>query len=139
MLWLIDTNILVSAALFPQSVPAQSYMRAVSPPHHAVICDYSLNEMRRVYIRKFPEKIPAFERFISILSISVGIVPAPEKAIPESVKGEDKIRDLNDRPIFRAAVAANVDGIITGDKDFLDAGIKIPQVLSPAEFIKAYP
>ena len=51
---LIDTNILISAALFPGSVPARAFMKAVSPPHDAVVCDYSLDEMRRVYNRKFP-------------------------------------------------------------------------------------
>lgn len=29
---LIDTNILISAALFPDSVPARAFMKAVSPP-----------------------------------------------------------------------------------------------------------
>ena len=37
MRWLIDTNILVSAALFPNSVPAKAFERAVSPPGQAVI------------------------------------------------------------------------------------------------------
>ena len=70
---LIDTNILISAALFPDSVPAQAFMKAVSPPHDAVVCDYSLDEMRRVYNRKFPHKILDFERFLSLLALSVTI------------------------------------------------------------------
>jgi predicted nucleic acid-binding protein len=63
---LIDTNILISTALFPGSVPAQAFMKAVTPPHTVVVCDYSIDEMRRVYNRKFPHKIPDFERFFSI-------------------------------------------------------------------------
>jgi predicted nucleic acid-binding protein len=46
---LIDTNILVSASLFPASVPAQAFEKSVSDPYHAVVCDYSIDEMRRVY------------------------------------------------------------------------------------------
>ncbi len=54
---LIDTNILVSAALFPDSVPAKAFTKAVTPPHEAVVCDYSLDEMRRVFNRKFPQRL----------------------------------------------------------------------------------
>ena len=55
---LIDTNILISAALFSASVPAEAFFKAVTPPHDAVVCDYALDEMRRVFNRKFPNKIP---------------------------------------------------------------------------------
>lgn len=131
---LIDTNILISAALFPDSVPARAFMKAVSPPHNAVVCDYSLDEMRRVYNRKFPHKIPDFERFLSLLALSVEIVSTPEEA-GEGMRDEQKIRDLNDRPIYLAALAAGVDGILTGDKDFLDSGIAHPRMVTAAEFM----
>ena len=132
---LIDTNILISAALFPDSIPAQAFMRAVNPPYSAVVCDYSLDEMRRVYKRKFPHKIPDFERFLSLLTLSVEIITTPEEAV-ENADCEKKIRDVNDRPIYRAAIAAKVDGIITGDKDFLDSGITHPKILTAAEFLR---
>ena len=75
MLWLLDTNILISAALFPESLPARAFTKAVSWPHHAVVCEYSMDEMRRVYNRKFPDRIQVFERFVSLLALSVEIVP----------------------------------------------------------------
>ena len=74
---LIDTNILISAALFPKSVPAQAYMKAATPPYTAVVCDYSMDELRRVYNRKFPHRIHEFERFVSQLVLSVEIVSTP--------------------------------------------------------------
>mgnify|MGYP003620427734 CR=1 FL=1 len=131
---LVDTNILVSAALFPDSVPARAFTKAVTPPHDAVVCDYSLDEMRRVYNRKFPHKLQDFERFVSALTLSVELVSTP--AQEESVEGENAIRDINDRPIFRAAVAAKVDAILTGDKDFLESGIAKPKSLTAAEFVR---
>jgi hypothetical protein len=91
-------------------------MKAVSPPRDAVVCDYSLDEMRRVYNRKFPHKIPDFERFLSLLALSVEIVSTPEET-GEGMRDEQKIRDLNDRPIYLAALVARVDGILTGDKE----------------------
>ena len=86
---LIDTNILIFTTLFPASVPARAFMKAVSPPHDAVVCDYSLDEMRRVYNRKFPHKVPDFERFLSLPALSVEIVSTPEEAgedVRESVE-----------------------------------------------------
>lgn len=132
---LVDTNILISAALFPDSVPARAFMKAVSPPHGAVICDCSLDEMRRVYNRKFLHKIPDFERFLSLLTLSVEIVSAPEETRGDP-REEQKLRDPNDRPIYRAALSAGVDGILTGDKDFLDSGIVYPKMITAVEFVR---
>jgi len=131
---LVDTNILISAALFPDSISARAFTKAVTPPHSAVVCGYSLDEMRRVYKRKFLHKLQDLERFISALMLAVELVPTP--AQEESVAGESAIRDVNDRPIFRAAVAAQVDAILTGDKDFLESGIAKPQSLTAAEFVR---
>ena len=132
---LIDTNILISAALFPDSVPAKAYTKAVSPPHGTVVCDYSLDEMRRVFNRKFPHRLGDFERFVSGLMLAVEIVPTPDQE--EKAEGENAIRDVNDRPIFRAAVNAKVNAIITGDKDFLESGITKPKSLTATEFLGA--
>ncbi|MDL2207183.1 putative toxin-antitoxin system toxin component, PIN family [Desulfovibrio sp. OttesenSCG-928-M16] len=133
---LVDTNILISAALFPNSIPAQAFFKAVTPPHDAVVCDYSLDEMRRVFNRKFPNKLPDFERFVSMMALSVEIVATPPEDEKEIREEERKIRDLNDRPIYRAAVAAKVDAILSGDKDFLESGITRPVMLTVAEFMR---
>lgn len=42
----------------------------------------------------------------------------------------------NDCPILRAAIAANCDVILTGDKDLLEANLLRPAPLSAAEFLK---
>ena len=131
---LIDTNILISAALFPNSVPAKAYTKAVTPPHDAVVCDYSMDELRRVYNRKFPHLIKDFESFVSALTLSVELVSVPP--VKEQVKEEFAIRDVNDRPILRAAISSKVDALLTGDKDFLASGVKKPKMLTAAEFLQ---
>lgn len=136
MRYLIDTNILISAALFPNSVPAQAYFKAVSPPHDAVVCEYSLDEMRRVYNRKFSDRISVFESFVSRLMLAVEIVATPAEGETENGL-EERIRDVNDRPIFRAAIAAKVDAILTGDKDFLESGITHPKMMTAAELLQS--
>ena len=90
--------------------------------------------MRRVFNRKFPHRLDDFERFVSSLALAVEVVGAPLQE--ESAEGERAIRDLNDRPIYRAAANANADAILTGDKDFLESGIAMPKMLTAAEFLR---
>lgn len=131
---LIDTNILISAALFPQSIPAQAYMKAIALPHDAVVCDYSMDELRRVFNRKFPHLIQDYEQFVSQLMLSVEIVSTPSNE--EQVRDEAAIRDIKDRPILRAAIFAKADALLTGDKDFLESGIILPKIITAAEFLR---
>ena len=54
----------------------------------------------------------------------------------EEISLESQIRDINDRPILRAAIMAKADILLTGDKDFLESSIKHPKILTPAEFLE---
>ena len=50
----IDTNVLISASLFPGSIPDRAFAKAVSSPNVAVVCDQNISELKRIYNRKFP-------------------------------------------------------------------------------------
>jgi putative PIN family toxin of toxin-antitoxin system len=134
MKYLIDTNILVSAALWPLGKPAQAFMKAVATPGDAVVCDYSLDEMRRVFNEKFPDRIAEYDSFVSRMALAVEIVFTPPD--DEKHESEGKVRDVKDRPILRAAIAASVDVIITGDKDFLEADLEKPKTVTAAQFLE---
>ncbi len=127
----IDTNVLISAALFPGGTASRAYYRAVSDPYDPMVSDYVIDEPRRVFSRKFPHRMQALDTFVASLSSSVTIVSTPESALEE----ESGIRDVNDRPILRAARAAGAAILVTGDKDFLDSHVDNPQILSPSEFL----
>ncbi len=51
------------------------------------------------------------------------------------ISDESLIRDVSDRPILRAAVKAQADILITGDKDFLEFGIKKPKIMTASAFV----
>lgn len=102
---LLDTNILLSAALFPNGVAAQAYFKAVTYPYSSIVCEYSIDELRRVFNRKFPTRLGALDRFLEISSTSFSIIPTPS----ESVSDEVKIRDVKDRPLIRAAQITNAN------------------------------
>lgn len=88
-------------------------------PCDPVVSDYVIDELRRVFSRKFPQRMKALDAFIAALSSTVFIVVTPEGKMSD----EAQVRDVNDRPILRAARAAGVDVLVTGDKDFLDSTV----------------
>ena len=128
---LIDTNILISAAYSKHGVPNQAYRKAVEPPYQAFVCEQTIEEFRRIYNRKFPDKVYAFESFIAAALSIITVIPVPLNPYDS----EDLIRVADDRPIIRAAIQANVDVIVTGDKDFLESGLATPRIMTAAEFL----
>ena len=54
---MIDTNIFISAALFPNSRAAQALYKAMIAPYQPVTCDYVVDELHRKFREKFPDKI----------------------------------------------------------------------------------
>ena len=129
---LIDTNILISAALNPDGTPFKAYVKAVTFPNNGIICEQNIDELRRIFNRKFPSKMYALDEFLALALPALEIVPTPET---ES-ETENKIRDVMDRPILRAAINAKADIILTGDKDFLESSVILPKIMTAAEFIK---
>ena len=128
---LIDSNVLISAALFPNSVPCRAYMKAAIYPYHGMICEQNVDEIQRIFNKKFPHKKAALDAFLSVALMTLELVPVPTK----TTDAEEKIRDIKDRPILRAAIEAKADILVTGDKDFLEAGIKHPMIMTPGEFV----
>jgi putative PIN family toxin of toxin-antitoxin system len=129
---LIDSNILFSAVYAKGSVPYQAFAKAIELPYQCLVCEQSFEEIRRAYNRKFPNKIAALERFIASALSIVEVVPVPPTKYPD----EDLIRDIDDRPILRAAIKADAEILITGDNDFLESGLTAPRIMTAAEFLK---
>ncbi len=129
---LIDTNVLISAALSASGVPYQAYVKAASYPNHGLICEQNVDEMKRVFNKKFPMRLAALDRFLSTALLTLELVPVP---VDEDVS-ESQIRDVKDRPILRAALMAKADILVTGDKDFWESGLEHPEIMAPAEFLE---
>ena len=82
-------------------------------------------------MKKFPDRIAALDRFLSVALLTLELVPMP---VDETLS-EAKIRDVKDRPILRAAINADADILLTGDKDFLESGLEKPKAMTPTEFL----
>lgn len=128
---LIDTNVLISAALNINSVPFQAYVKAASYPNHGLICEQNVDEMKRIFNKKFPNRISSLDKFLSTALLILELVPIPTS----ENTSELQIRDVNDRPILRAAIEAKADILLTDDKDFLESGVENPLIMTPTDFI----
>ncbi len=128
---MIDTNIIISAALFPNGRAAQAFVKAISPPYEPLICDYVVEELRRKFREKFPNRMTELEAFLFHILSHIPLVVTPEDA----VGAERLIRDPKDRPILRAALDAHADLFLTGDKDFLESAVTDPRIISAADFL----
>jgi len=126
---LVDTNVLFSAILFPNSKPARALLKVVQK-HDMVLCEQNLAELREVIRRKAPEYLSDAEALLRELSYEL---------IPVSHHAEKLIRDPKDQPILNAAILANVDLLITGDKDFLVLELEQPRCITAAQFLEDYP
>ena len=128
---MLDTNILFSAMYSLSGKPFAAFSKASNMPYRLILCDQILDELRRNFNLKFPEKIPVVEKFLSILQYDLITIMTDDAVVLD----ESKIRDITDRPILRAARKANIDIFVTGDRDFLESTITNPQIMTAAEFV----
>lgn len=124
---MVDTNILVSAALFPTSMTALALFQATRE-HTILICTYTLEELDRVFSRKFAHKKPALDAFLSKLAYELCYTPSVKDSTPD-------MRDEDDRPILQAAIDADANAILTGDKDFFALDFERLMIVSPNDFL----
>ncbi len=129
---MIDTNIIISAVLFPNGSTAAALRKALLPPYDPIVCDYIIDELRRKFSEKFPDNIADLDAFLCSALESIEIINTPTK----TSESEFFIRDKKDRPILRAAINAGADMLLTGDKDFLESAIQDPRIISVSDFLK---
>ena len=129
---LIDTNVLISAALRADGTPWLAYQKAASYPNHGLICEQNVDELKRIFNKKFPHRLASLDKFLSIALLTLELVSVPDSELTE----ETLIRDVKDRPILRAAIKAKADVLLTGDKDFLESGVDNPVIMTPTEFLR---
>jgi putative PIN family toxin of toxin-antitoxin system len=124
----IDTNIIISSALFPDGKTAFvfSYILEI---HEIIISTIAIEECFTVFKRKFPDKLEHLAAFLE--GINYSKYKSPENIDP---KIYPEIRDKNDLPILVSAILSDSDIFLTGDKDFADIKIDKPLIYTPAEY-----
>ncbi len=128
---MLDTNVLLSALLFPGE-RMDRMMRCIFEKHRLVLSSFVMDELVYVVERKFPSKAKAVDALLAGMSYELVYTP---REMDESLF---EIRDPKDYPVLYTAIAEGVDVLITGDKDFAEVEIDHPAIMTPAEFIAAY-
>ena len=112
----IDTNVLVSAVIFPNSVPRQAVRTAL---HGGILLfsDPTMNELKGVLFR------PRFDRYVSREGRAVFL--AQLEGVAEFVPTVQIIRecrDPRDDKFLEVALNGSADVIVSGDTDLLRMG-----------------
>ncbi|MGH7845830.1 MAG: putative toxin-antitoxin system toxin component, PIN family [Candidatus Binatia bacterium] len=130
----LDTNVLASAAA-TRGLCAD-VLREVLASHELLTSAQVLSELRRVLRTKFVVDRDLIDDFIWLMRQDTVL------ARPGQLPGV-KIQDQDDLPILSAAISAEADVFVTGDKEILYIGrIDKLVILSPRQFwekLKAQP
>lgn len=127
---MLDTNILISMLVFKSM---NEVIEKITRQHRIVLCSYVIDELHEVIERKFPTKQKALDDFLMKLPFELIYTP---KTVDKHELFE--IRDVDDEKVLYSAVLADVDILLTGDKDFADIDIDKPEILTPSEFLSKY-
>lgn len=128
---MIDTNVLISALLFP-SQQMNSLIYRITTGHRLVLSSYIVDELLNVTRRKFKDKVGAVDVLLSQLPYELVYTPEQPKA------GLFEIRDEKDYPVLYSAIIEDVDVFITGDTDFDGLNLERPEIITPAGFLRKY-
>lgn len=124
----LDTNVVISAMLFPKGKAALVFEHVIKK-HTAIISDYTISECKEVFEKKFPGKMEILNSFFDNLEYEN--FKTPDKI---NERKYPKIRDIKDLPVLVSAILSDADVLITGDKDFDDVKIKKTLIFKPAQY-----
>ena len=128
---MLDTNILISIVIFKSNKLKQMLMD-ICDKHTLVLSSYIIQELENVTERKFPNKKKAMSEFLFNIPYELEYTPSAilnEKSL--------NIRDIKDAPVLYSAIIADVDILITGDRDFENIDIEKPEIMKPSEFLSS--
>ena len=116
MLIVIDTNVIISAALSPDGLPAKLLAKALTD-HQLVFTGGTFAELEsRLWKPKFDRYINMEERKAVLHDISAAAIWVD---VPQGIADARYCRDADDDMFIHAAIAAEAKLLITGDQDLL--------------------
>ena len=129
--FVFDTNVIISALLFNDSIPGRAFIRALK--HGRILVSGTLlGELNRVLGRdRFDRYVTREERDEFLGSL------IRESDLIEITETVQVCRDPKDDQILELAVNGNATYIVTGDADLLALNpFRDVEIVTPAEFLK---
>ena len=116
-----DTNLLVSALVFPGGRAEAALLRIIEEKDRLLVSRPLMTELLDVLARKFERDGEELSR-VAVFIDSVSLTVKPRRRI-------QVLRDEPDNRVLECAVAGKADAIVTGDKALLQlreyAGIRV--------------
>ena len=109
-----DTNIFISALIFPESSADKALRKVIQGEDQLVISKAILDELLGVLARKFSRDREALAR-VAVLLADIGLLVRPVHKI-------NVLSDEADNRILECAVKGQADIIVTGDQVLLKLG-----------------
>jgi uncharacterized protein len=127
-----DNNVIISAAMFWTSIPAQALRKARKNGFKIIASQYTLTELYDTLLNsKFDKYVTESKRieFYNIYEFALQIIPVTTTVIA--------CRDPKDDMFLELAVSGNANIIISGDKDLMKMNpFRDIRIISPKEFIE---
>lgn len=129
---MLDTNVLFSAFLFPNSV-CDRLVRECAKIHTILIPTAVVTEMVSVVRRKAPARLSDIDEFL--VSFPYDLIYSPTEIDASALF---HIRDKNDYKILQSAIVAEADVLVTGDKDFDGIELETLERHTPRSFMERF-
>ena len=127
----IDTNVVVSAALQHLGQPAAVIRLVTSSDIVACVSEPILAEYREVLSRTRIGVDPTRAALIQDLLISTGVLVSPSVTVTEC-------KDPDDDMFLECALAARASFLITGNSAHFPTQFKATKIVTPREFLEAW-
>ena len=125
---MLDTNVLISAFVFGGKV-REVLIRLFETNCVLYISEYVDKEFNNILQEKWSDradKIYSLYRSMDFIFCS------------STAETLGCLRDKKDIPVLSDAIYHGVDILLTGDKDFLEADIETPKIISPSELLENF-
>lgn len=137
----VDTNVLVSAFVFPGGVPEPVWRAGLRGTIVPVTSTTLLAELSRVLVRRFRWEASRVERATRHVIRASEVVVGTTVDTGASGGVPQVLRDPDDDELLAVARVGRAPIIVTGDRDVLDQGL-LPEglrVLRPSDLIGLLP
>jgi putative PIN family toxin of toxin-antitoxin system len=129
----IDTNVVLSGLIKPDSVPGQMLHAWRNGSFRLVLSDFLIEEIAETLTRpKIQALVPWSKRKIDRFVLELRAFC--DEVEPANLKA-DYPRDPDDIPVLATLIASNADVLVTGDRDLLALREQYP-IETPAEFVR---
>lgn len=131
----LDSNVIFSGLYSSDGAPGIILQRFIEGELMVVISQQVLEEVVRTIKKKLPGALPALRRLLVSITPEIGKDPSLEE-----VTHWAEVIYPDDAGVLAAAVAAQPDYLITGDKHFFEnpsiAGKSGLHIVTPAQFLE---